>query len=215
MVESPLQKLGFPSKQIIEVIVSTYGDGDFPTAAPMGVMSENDKLVLRPYTATQTYRNLREHKCCVVNLTTDPDLFYRTALKEVNKDGKVPLEWFGKASTVEAPMLKKADVSIEASVVSQMNESIGRAKFICEVLKIEVANHMPQPYCRATFALLESIIHATRVKEFLPREIKESDSLIASISNYKQLIEKVAPNSNYARIIDDLYSRVTSWRSES
>lgn len=111
--------LGFSKKTIMETIVSTYNVEGPPNAAPMGVETEDmQRIVIRPYTSSLTYKNLQLKTCAVINVTSNPELYYRTAFKEVNPGGRVPGEWFGKAEAVDAPRLLLADAFIEVSVLN-------------------------------------------------------------------------------------------------
>jgi hypothetical protein len=61
---------------------------------------------------------------------------------------------------------------------------------------------------------LEAITHATRVKAFinLPDKQKEASKLIDTIQNLAYVVERVAPNSDYTRVFEDLQCRIDSWR---
>jgi hypothetical protein len=214
-MESELMKLGFAPRQIVEVIVSTYDENKTPDAAPMGVTSRGGRLIIRPYTTTQTYLNLRGRRCGVVNLTGDPELFYRTAIKESNKGGQVPAEWFIGAETVDAPRLKGVEAYLEVSVVDQSPVASDRAEFVCEVVRLNVMGAHPKAYSRAAFALIESVIHATRVKEYLASgRVGDAEQLLSLIDHYRTLVERVAPGSRYALVMADLLKRVESWRTK-
>jgi len=113
-----LKDLGFTKGVILETIISTYCLDGQPTAAPMGVMTmDMQHLIVKPYCSTLTFKNLYFQRSAVLNLTSNPELYYRTAFKEVNPNGKVPLEWFGKAEIVNAPIILSADAFIEISVL--------------------------------------------------------------------------------------------------
>jgi len=214
-MESELIKLGFAPRQIVEVIVSTYDENKTPDAAPMGVTSREGRLIIRPYTTTQTYLNLMGRRCGVVNLTGDPELFYRTAIKESNEGEQVPAEWFLGAEKVDAPRLRGAEAYLEVSVVDQNPIASDRAEFTCEVVQLEVASAYPKAYSRAAFALIESVIHATRLKEYLASgRMGEAEQLLSMINHYRALVERVAPGSRYTLLMADLLKRVESWRTK-
>ena len=77
-----LRRLGFQLGRIMETVVASYtGEGE-PHAAPMGVHLEGwDRLVVRPYIGSQTYRNLEARGQSTVNLTRRPEIFLLTAFK--------------------------------------------------------------------------------------------------------------------------------------
>jgi len=213
-----LSNLGFIKNMQFEAIVSTYGEDSLPNAAPMGVMIKSmHRLIIKPYTISQTYSNLLLRRYAVVNLTSDPMIFYRTAFKDANPDNKVPLEWFERSSLVDAPKLKNVNMSIEVKIIKVEDIKNGRAKVLCKVEKIDpVISVYPKVYCRAPFAVIESIIHATRIKVFLStKEKKIADELIELIKHYDALVKRVAPNSVYLQIISDILLRIEAWKTKS
>jgi hypothetical protein len=132
--------LGFSRGVIVETVVSTYGSGGHPNAAPMGAMMEQaQRLVFRIYTSSLTYKNFQAKRCAVVNLTSDPEVFYRTAFKEANPQGRMPTGWFEKAETVEAPRLRAADAHIEVTVVEAARLDAEKAEVTCEVKLVRFA----------------------------------------------------------------------------
>jgi hypothetical protein len=214
-----LTNLGFLKGAIMETIVSTYNMNGQPNAAPMGVKTEDMKhIVIRPYTSTLTYTNLQSKKCAVINVTSNPELYYRTAFKEANPDGRIPTEWFEKAETVDAPRLQMADAFVEVSVVDIKSLGAERAEVFCDVKLIKASSLLPKVYCRATFATIEAIIHATRVKLFLAGDRQKQEQahrLIELIQHYNAIVNRVAPKSRYSEIMADLAERINSWKVKS
>jgi len=214
-----LADLGFSKGVITETIVTTYNWDGLPNAAPMGAIMENEqRILIRPYTSSLTYRNLKSKKCAVINITSDPEVFYRTAFKEANPQGKVPKEWFEKAETIDAPRLQIADALIEISVEAIVPMSIGRNKAVGSVKLIKARSLLPQVYCRALFATVEAIIHATRVKVFSAgdeEEKKQALKLLETIGICRDVVHHVAPNSRYSEIMTNLSKMLDSWSVES
>ncbi|MBS7627147.1 DUF447 family protein [Candidatus Bathyarchaeota archaeon] len=101
--------IGFLKRTIIEAVISTYNVEGQPNAAPMGVKTEDmQRIIIKPYTSSLTYKNLKLKKCAVINLTSNPELYYRTSFKEASSDNRIPLEWFERAEVVDAPRLRMA-----------------------------------------------------------------------------------------------------------
>jgi hypothetical protein len=212
-----LTDLGFSEGVIVETIVTTYNVDGQTTAAPMGVTMENpQRLVLRIYTSSLTYKNLQSKKCGVVNVTYDPEFFYRTAFKEANPKGRVPQDWFEKAETVDAPRLRAADAHIEVAVADIRQFDAERAEVVCDVKLVQAANFLPKAYCRALFATVEAIVHATRVKAFIAhgdrQKREQALKLLETIKECNNVVNRVAPNSRYSEIMADLNQRINSWR---
>ncbi|WP_309493100.1 DUF447 domain-containing protein [Candidatus Hecatella orcuttiae] len=206
MMEKRLLRLGFAPGLIVETVVSTYNPNRQPAAAPMGVtLDEGGKLVIRPFTDTQTFRNLRSRRHCVVNLTADPRIFFHTAFKGEKPSISIPPEWFEKAEKVNAPRLRDSDAYLEASVVDIQGENRERASVFCRVEKVRTLTSGPKAYCRATFALIESIIHATRVAFLLKTGKKtKAGRLLALIAHYRQLVGRTAPKTDKEKLMEEL-----------
>jgi hypothetical protein len=155
----------------------------------------------------------------VVNVTSDPEIFYRTAFKEANPKGKMPKEWFEKAETVDAPRLRTADAHIEVAVVDVTPLDAEKTEVTCEVKLLRASNVLPQAYCRASSATIEAIIHATRVELFLKHGDRQKQEqalkLLEKIGACQNVVNRVAPRSRYSEIMDDLNQRVDSWRRKS
>jgi hypothetical protein len=179
-------------------------------------MTNPQRIALRIYTSSLTYKNLQSKKCAVVNLTSDPEVFYRTAFKEANQNGRVPQEWFERAETVDAPRLRNADAFIEVAVADITPVDAERAEVSCEVKLVQAASVLPKAYCRALSATIEAIIHATRVKAFIKhadKQKREQDlKLMETIRECHDVVNRVAPNSRYSEIMADLNPRIDSWR---
>ena len=212
MVE--LADLGFLKSTIFEVIVSTYNIDGTPNAAPMGAIMQNPQtLSLNIFNSSQTSRNLKTNKCGVINLTSNIEVFYKTALKEANPDGKPPQDWFENAGSVKAPKLRLADATIEVTVADLEPIGTEKIRFFCNIKQINVSKMLPQVYCRAMPATLEAIIHATRVKKFVKDEKKKQQvsQLLGLIENCNDVVNHTAPNSAYSDVMADLRKRINSW----
>ncbi len=213
-----LADLGFSKGVIVETIVSTYNLDGQPNAAPMGVIMQNEQeITINLYNSSLTCKNLETNKKAVINLTTDIDVFYRTAFKEANPKGNIPKEWFEKAEKVNAPKLFNADASIDVSIIGMEAISKEKTKALCKVEMVKAYKTNPQAYCRAFAAALEAIIHATRVKALIndKKEQEHVKNLLGLIENCNVVVNKVAANSHYSRIMSDLTERIELWRKSS
>jgi hypothetical protein len=65
---------------IIESILTTLSPEGRINIAPMGVEWGDDTLVLKPFLETTTFRNVRDTRVAVVNLTDDVLIFARAAI---------------------------------------------------------------------------------------------------------------------------------------
>ncbi|MCP8323620.1 MAG: DUF447 family protein [Candidatus Methylarchaceae archaeon HK02M2] len=211
-----LSDLGFIKNCLFEAIISTYGSDCMPNAAPMGVMTDDMRqLIIKPYTKSQTFKNILLRKCAVVNLSANPIVYYETAFKDVNLDNKFSSEWFEKSDLIDAPKLKKyVDICIEVNIIGAEDIEKDRARFLCKIEKIDsIRSAYPRVYCRAPFALIESIIHATRIEVFLSnKEKKRAEELINLVKLYEALIRRVAPDTAYVKIMAEILLRIEAWK---
>jgi hypothetical protein len=211
-----LTDLGFTAGTISEVTYQTYDASKQPNAAPMGTTTQNgNTLIIKPFMTSQTYRNLQSQKCGVINLTCDVELFYRTAFKETNPHGKLPTEWFASAQTVSAPKLVQADAAVEVAVQKIEPLDNQRAQATCKATFIDAPKVFPQAYCRAQFAVIEAIVHATRVKAFLngtPAQKEHAATLLQKIEMCQDVVEHAAPKSRYGEVMGDLRGLIDLWR---
>ena len=213
-----LTDLGFLKGMIAECIVSTYNMDGKPNAAPMGVIMEDEQhLVINLFNLSTTCNNIKTNGCSVVNLTSNIEVFYKTAFKEANPDGKLPPEWFEQAKAVNAPKLRLADATIDVSVSDITPIDTEKTRAVCTIKLVQATKKFPQVHCRAMDATLEAIIHATRVKAFVndKGEQKRVSKLLELIDNCNCTVNRVAPNSDYSIVMADLIKRIDSWRSKT
>lgn len=213
MVTYALSKLGLNPNCIVETVVLTYSSDGSPTAAPMGVIfTGRGRVIIRPFKATQTYQNIRNRRQCTVNLTADPEIFYRATLKGILAPERLPNQWFEKSKSVDAPRLRGADASLEAVVKEIADLSSSRAKVLCKVVGIKQRSKFPRSYCRASFAVIESIIHATRIIAFAGQGKKaQAMRMLNKIREHRSLTKRVAPNTRYIKIMDRLVNGLSTY----
>ena len=212
-----LTDLGFSKGLIFETIVSTYNKDGSPNAAPMGTTMQNPKTItLKIYNSSQTSLNLKTTKSAVINLTSDIEVFYKTAFKEANYNEQLQQEWFEKEEMVNAPKLRLADATINVKVTETVPSGIEKTNFSLRIQQINTTKIYPQVYCRAMSATLEAIIHATRVKVFVNDQKKKEhvSQLLETIKNCNDVVNRTAPNSHYSWVMADLEKRIDSWRNK-
>jgi hypothetical protein len=211
-----LTELGFQKGMIAEVIISTYKKDGTPNAAPMGaIMQDPSHIVVNFFNSSLTFQNIKANLCAVANLTSDIDLFYKTTFKEANPNSKLPEELFGKAKLVNAPKLNSADAIVEMSTNAMSPFGKEKTKVVFNVRLIEATQKYPQVFCRAMSATLEAIIHATRIQAFAKDESRqlEVQTLLEMVRQCNDVVNRVAPDSSYSRVMADLLKRIDSWRN--
>ncbi|MBS7656263.1 DUF447 family protein [Candidatus Bathyarchaeota archaeon] len=212
-----LRKFNLCRNKIYEAVVSAYDENKNPTAAPMGVtITDELNFFIKPFKQASLLKKLMHSKCGVVNFTLNPLIFYLTAFKEKNPQGKLPSAFFKPATHVNAPKLKTSILYIEFTVKNILDESLDRAKVECVIKAVEKGDEEIQPYCRGLFAALECVIHATRVKKhFMDKNFNEAEKLIQLILYYRDLAERVAPKTDYAKLIKTIIEDCEEWRRKS
>lgn len=215
MIHTLISKLGIERNHVVETILSTRKEDGQPNAAPMGISLEENNIIVRPYKSTLTYRNLKSERCGIANITSDPSLYYRTVFKDVNPSRQLPPQMFEEGIKVRAPRIVNACGYLELSVAS-LDDSQNRTRF---VMKIEHASAKElnnyKAYSRAHHAVMESIIHTTRLKVYLKKgDHNKTEDLIKLVAHYQSIVEKIAPKSVYSEMMDGMVFRIDNWRSK-
>ncbi|MCL6552787.1 MAG: DUF447 family protein [Firmicutes bacterium] len=139
---------------IIECIVTTMSTEGRVNFAPMGIVWALPALVIRPYTTTTTYHNLRATRQAVVHLTDDVLVFAVTALTDAS--------WpWHPAQRVRGAILDDACAAFEVAVDDVVEQGT-RAWVPCRV----VHEQWMRPFLgfnRARGAVIEATILATRL----------------------------------------------------
>ena len=150
---------------IVESIVTTVAPDGTVNCAPMGVEWGDDRIVLKPFLDTATYRNVAATRAAVVNLVDDVRIFARAAISNPVYP-TVPAAVVAGVRLADCCSWRELEVRslestpprsrIETAVVhrGQQREFIG--------------------FNRARHAVLEAAIYATRL-HLLPREFIASE----------------------------------------
>ncbi len=187
---------------IYEAIVTTSSDSGGTNIAPMGVIfTGEDSFLLRPFTDTTTYRNLREQGEGVVNITRNPEHFILSILPPLRKD--IALE---DSRRVKTSRLKDAEAYLEF-IVEEIMEDGGRAEVSCKIIEAYRGGELIQPYSRAAYALIEAAIAATRVRVFLGRE-RRLIELLDDIERCRRTVVRVASEGRFRTLLERLLEEV-------
>ena len=160
---------------IVETVVTTLDEDGEVNFAAMGVVWGEDRLVIRPYVGTRTFRNLVRAREGVVNVTDDVLTFAKSALSRERFPTRP-------ATRVRGVILADAchwhEVTVEdVSLPEPLPSGGGRADVATRV----VAGAVGRPFaglCRAKHAVVEASILASRARR-LPRDevLQELDRL--------------------------------------
>jgi hypothetical protein len=179
---------------IVETIVTTVAEDGTVNVAPMGVEWGDDRIVLKPFLETATYRNVLATGTAVVNLTDDVRVFARAAISNPHYP-TVP------AVAVRGVVLGDCCSWRELRVRS-IDSTPPRSRI--ETTSVHHgANREFVGFNRARHAVLEMAIYATRL-HLLPREFIESErvrlQVIVDKTAGPQELEAMTLLSEYIRL---------------
>jgi uncharacterized protein len=152
------------SHVILEGIVTTVNSDGDANISPMGPLVDQQitQFVLRPYSSSRTYRNLKRVGQGVLHITDDVDLLARAAVHRLD-----PLPKLVKAKVVQGWVLAEACRWYEFKV-SSLDDRAERTTIACRVVaKGRIREFFG--WNRAKHAVVEASILATRIP-FLPPE---------------------------------------------
>jgi len=175
-------EFGLRKGWVYEVIVTAAGN-----AAPIGILTrDSESIELEVYKGSKTCENILKEKRFVINFVEDVEIFYDSIFE---KD-KIELE---------GNHLKNADAFIEMEVGGE--EDLGDRVRVRAVPLAFVIIKAPRQVNRAESLALESLIASTKIphvsaeeREFLERKIEEN----------LRVVKKVAPGSEFERILERL-----------
>jgi uncharacterized protein len=149
---------------ILETIVTTRDAGGAINFAPMGVEWGEDRIVLKPFLETTTFRNLSASRVAVVNLTDDAMLFAQGAISSPQFPW-VPAQVVPGVVLAGACSWREVEVTdIDATPPrSRMDARVVHRGFHREFIGFNRARH----------AVLEAAILATRTHLLPPEQIRE------------------------------------------
>lgn len=171
---------------IYEVVAVTFSGKAH--VAPIGVKRRSGLFEATIYHDTTTYSNLRLNPRLTLNVVRSGLLFYRSMREKesvrVSRQGDY---WF----------VEEADLWLGVRVAWE-RLSQGRSVFGFEQAGVGGQSPRPQPYSRADGALVEMLVHASRIEPYLRQGmVEEARRLYSLIEHYYQLVARVAPNTEY------------------
>jgi hypothetical protein len=149
---------------IIETIVTSMAADGSINFAPMGVEWGDEIIVLKPFLETTTFRNLRESRAAVVNLTDDVMLFAQGAISS-------PQFPWRPAAVVRGAVLVAA-CSWREIEVATIDDAPPRSRIEGRVVHTGRAREF-LGFNRARHAVLEAAILATRTHLIPAEQIRE------------------------------------------
>jgi uncharacterized protein len=173
---------GLTPPLIVESIVTTVAVDGSVNVAPMGVEWGEERIVLKPFLETATYRNVMATGAAVVHLQDDVRVFARAAISN-------PSYATEPATAVRGVVLADCCSWRELEVTS-LDSTPPRSRIDMRVAHRGVRREFIG-FNRARHAVLEAAIHATRV-HLLPRELVE-----AELERLQTIVDKTAGASEH------------------
>jgi hypothetical protein len=178
---------------IIESIVTSMDLSGKVNFAPMGVEWGEDRLVLKPFLETTTFRNVSASRVAVVNLTDDVMLFAQAAISS-------PTYPAFPAEVVRGVVLEAACSWREVEAVS-VDDTPPRSRIEAHVVHRGFRREF-LGFNRARHAVLEAAIFATRT-HLLP-----ADQIRAEFEKLQVIVDKTAgPREQEAMALLTTYVR--------
>jgi uncharacterized protein len=168
---------GAPAAPIIETVVTTINPDGGVNCAAMGVEWGEQRIVIKPYRATRTLRNLRATGAAVVNLTDDILLFSQAALGDPQPPTRP-------AASIEGAILDDA-CSWREVRVDAIDDGSPRARVSTTVVGGGTGREF-LGFSRARHAVLEASILASRAGMLPAADIR------AELSRLQVLVNKTA-----------------------
>ena len=202
-LEGTLQRLGFTENSIVEIIMITRNPDGSYNPAPMGVTRQGDHLEVRPFTTSDTYRNLTRDGLASINITDDPILFLKTAFKhELSEE-----------TSVSELSFEGSDASIIVEKTGEDAFSSSQASVILRPKRVVIHNDSPTVYSRGRAMAIEAIIHATRVPVYQSKgDEAKVEALLQSMRYCFDVISRVSDaDSPEMHVVDSLRTLLTQW----
>jgi hypothetical protein len=162
---------------IVEGIITTRADDGPVNFAPMGLEWGEDRLVLKPFLDTTTFRNVTASRCAVFNLVDDVLLFAQAAI------GSPQFPW-RPAERVAGAVLEAACSWYELEVET-IDATPPRSRIDARIVHRGRGREFIG-FNRAKHAVLEAAILATRVHMLPPGQVRDD------LDRLQVLIEKTA-----------------------
>jgi len=201
-IQELLDKIGFENGLLIETICSTENPDGSPHSAPIGVKRAGMLLSIdKLFKDTITFENLVRSGYILINLLDDIETFYLATFSDL------PREEYDKSYSTRIPPLRRSNAFIEAELVNFRD----RDNFVSVELSISgilIRKMKPCFFTRCKHAVLESLIHATRVPVFRRIDPKEAGSLMKLILHYRDLVSRICPEEPYNRIMNGIVNRL-------
>lgn len=213
-----LKNIGLDKNLPTETILSTFSEEGEPHMAAIGVrrIGEN-KIKLKLFTDTETYKNIKRMKAGIINIISDAKFLIEQGLQNfLSSDTSYEIK---ESEIVEAPYIAEADATIEFETeeieektvtdeigTSEFAKVIGSVKNVVKKEKIK-----PKTFKRPELYLIEVAVLATKAIEANEKgKNKTLENYINEISYYEEKCKKIAPESEESKNISKIKEHILS-----
>jgi hypothetical protein len=195
--------IGLESGIAYEFIAITM-NGEKPYPAPLGAKEISEKMVTTIYWETPTYTNMKAIGTGTLNLCHDGTIYYQAVFEKeklitrLKQDDK----WW---------ILYPSEGWVGFRVAhEEKEEAMKRSVFMLEISAVGEGDAEHTPYTRADGALIEMLIHHSRLKPYLRLgRRKDAEQLLSLIEYYASLVSRLATEGKYVAYARDVLHRST------
>ncbi|MEM3833570.1 MAG: DUF447 family protein [Thermoprotei archaeon] len=193
-----LRELGFSENTYSEIILVVTRDGEV-NAAPIGVKLINDNIMAIIFKDSVTYLGLMGCGECTINVTSDARVFYKFVMNE-----RIGADELLSSDIIHVPALKIADAVVEAKVADVIDKG-DRAIFYFVPVNFKILRSMPRTFNRAHPAIIEALVHYTRIKPYLTMGLSsEIDKLLERIKMCVDTVRHSTRDTELLNIANDI-----------
>jgi hypothetical protein len=205
-IKIKMDQMGFDYGSTIEAVLTTWNHDGTVNAAPMGVIRNlKDQIIIKPYRASNTFRNMLRNKEVCVNTTQDSEIFLKTAFKDEGL-GLFPIK-------KGYLLLEGSDASIKCKIINVESENTNRPEFTAEIKQILTKKRIPISFNRGRNNAIEAIIQASHIRYKSNERGEDVKTDLINFNYNIQIIKKIsASNSTEMKVANKLESLIKKWR---
>jgi hypothetical protein len=215
-----VEDFGLEKNNLYEILASTISKRDeveYPNTAAMGVrIIDDNKIRIKPYFSSMTYKNLEHNKLITINLIDDVYLFALSSLKNITLDNCITDEDYIfkelelRDKIIRFPYLKQAwgvlfcIADKEHHIIK--SDSFGKTKiaeFDLNVIFSKIYRNSHKNFNRAENLALEIVVLASRLN--VAKEKKDQITVLEikkKINEYSEMIERFGKNKSAINTIN-------------
>ncbi|MEM3670354.1 MAG: DUF447 family protein [Thermoprotei archaeon] len=194
----------FPENIVCEVLAASDGASG-RVVSPLGVIRRGADLMSKVFWSTFTYANVLNSRKVTFNVTSDALVFFDCLFERSEQTARLkPLDGF--------LFLPGSEAWVGAVLESEIPDSLlPRSELVFKPVAGAVGERTPRCYTRANAALIEMLVHYTRIEPYLKEgRAAEARRLYELMVHYSELIGRVAQDSAYSGRAKELMEKARS-----